>query len=336
MKTLNILVILLFIPLSLLSQARLPIIDIHLHATSADAQGPPPLGMCTPINPFPAWDPAEPYGAVFMKFFKEPACSDPVWSPMTDEELKLQTLDVMERLNIYGVVSGSAEFVDRWYKSAPHRIMPALIFNILDTPPTPDYLKELHKAGRLEVFGEITNQYSGVAPDDERMDPYWELMQELDIPVSIHVGTGPPGVIYLGFTNYRGRHHSALTLEETLVKYPRLRVSIAHAGFPLLDDLLATMYAHPQVYVDLGVIIFTQPRPVFYRFLQGIVEAGFGNRVLFGTDQMVWPGVIERSVAVIEEAPFLTEQQKRDILYNNAVRYLRLDEETVARHHRGQ
>jgi predicted TIM-barrel fold metal-dependent hydrolase len=54
---------------------------------------------------------------------------------------------------------------------------------------------------------------------------------------------------------------------------------------------------------------------------------------MFGSDQMVWPGVIERSIAVIEEAPFLTESQKRDIFYNNAARFLRLSVEEIARHH---
>ena len=106
-----------------------------------------------------------------------------------------------------------------------------------------------------------------------------------------------------------------------------------HAGYPLLDDLLALLYAHPQVYVDVGVIVFTQPRGAFYRFLRGIMGAGFGNRVMFGSDQMVWPGVIEPAIAVIEEAPFLSVEQKRDILYNNAARFLRLTEDEVARHH---
>jgi predicted TIM-barrel fold metal-dependent hydrolase len=64
------------------------------------------------------------------------------------------------------------------------------------------------------------------------------------------------------------------------------------------------------------------------------VDAGFEQRVMFGSDQMVWPGVIERAIAVIEEAPFLNEQQKRDILYNNAARFLRLREEEIAQHHR--
>ena len=42
----------------------------------------------------------------------------------------------------------------------------------------------------------------------------------------------------------------------------------------------------------LGAIVWALPEPEFYRYLQRIVEAGFGNRVMFGSDQMVWPGVI--------------------------------------------
>jgi hypothetical protein len=52
---------------------------------------------------------------------------------------------------------------------------------------------------------------------------------------------------------------------------------------------------------------------------------------MLGTDQMVWPGVIERAIAGIEEGPFPSASQKRDILYNNAARFLRLDGQTMAR-----
>jgi predicted TIM-barrel fold metal-dependent hydrolase len=196
------------------AEKRLPILDMHVHALAADEQGPPPVGICSPIDPLPTWDPAQPYGAVFMKMLKQPPCRDPVWSPRTDEELMNQTI------------------------------------------------------------------------------------------------------------------------EEVLVRHPKLRVYIMHAGFPMLDDLLAVLYTHPQVHVDVGVIVFTQPRAAFYRYLRGIVEAGFAKRVMFGSDQMVWPGVIERSIAVIEEARFLSEAAKRDILYHNAARFLRLGEEEIARHHK--
>lgn len=55
---------------------------------------------------------------------------------------------------------------------------------------------------------------------------------------------------------------------------------------------------------------------------------------MFGSDQMVWPAVIERAIETIEEAPFLSDEQKRDILYNNAVRFLRLPEDALAWHRR--
>ena len=146
----------------------------------------------------------------------------------------------------------------------------------------------MHSDGRLEILAEITNQYAGVKPDDKRMGPYWKLAEELDIPVGIHIGPGPPGVIYLGAQGYRASFHSALMLEEVLVKHPKLRVYIMHAGFPLLDDLLALMYAHPQVYVEVGIIVYSQPRAAFYRYLQGIIDAGFGKSgdVWFGSNDL--------------------------------------------------
>jgi hypothetical protein len=306
---------------------------MHLHASAADAQGPPPVAICTPIDPFPAWDPARPYGATFMALLKQPPCDDPIRSPLTDEELKTRTIEVMRRHNVFGVLSGTADRVADWMAAAPGRFYPGLGFQLGRDTLSPDSLRRLHASGRLAVLAEVTNQYAGIAPDDPRMEPYWVLAEELDIPVGIHIGTGPPGVIYLGARGYRARLHSALTLEEVLVRHPRLRVYVMHAGFPFLDDMLAVLYAHPQVYVDVGVIVYTQPRAAFYRYLRGLVEAGFGNRVMFGSDQMVWPEAIERSITVIEEAPFLSDGQKRDIFYHNAARFLRLSEQETGRHH---
>ena len=301
-----------------------PIIDMHMHAMAADEQGPPPMAMCTPFEEFPEWDQRRPYAELFMDRLKRPKCKDPVWSPTTDDAVMRQTLAAMEKLNIYGVLSGKYELSSKWRKAAPSRFFPALSFGDPGEVSIAR-LEQLHKGGELAVMGEITTQYAGIEPTDPRMEPYWALAERLDIPVQLHVGTGPFGVIYMGANGYRARLHSALTVEEVLVKHPKLRIYLAHAGYPMIDDLLALMYAHPQVYVDTGVIIFTQPRPAFYRYLQRIFEAGFGKRVMFGSDQMVWPGVIERSIKVINDAPFLTPAQKRDILYNNAARFLRLE-----------
>jgi uncharacterized protein len=335
MKTLALCLLLVLLAAPACAQRRLPILDVHLHAVPADHLGPAPRAMCTPM-PSPAWDPGKPYKELFDGLAKDPPCPDPVWSPMTDEALMNKTIAVMERLNIYGVLSGTEpDRISAWRAAAPGRFIPGLVLPLGEQGGafSIDTLRSLHEEGRLDVLGEVINQYAGIAPDDERMEPYWALAEELDIPVSIHVGTGPPGAIYLGARGYRARLHSPLTMEEVLVRHPRLRVYLSHAGYPMLDDLLALFYAHPQVYVDVGIIVYQQPQVEFYRYLRTIVEAGYGDRVMFGSDQIIWPEAIERAVTVIEDAPFLTEEQKRDILYNNAARFLRLSEEEIARHH---
>ena len=82
----------LALTISLPAQSRQPVIDVHMHALAANAQGPPPLGLCTPIDPFPAWDQRLPYAAALQALFKKPTCANPVWSPSTDEELMAQTI----------------------------------------------------------------------------------------------------------------------------------------------------------------------------------------------------------------------------------------------------
>lgn len=318
---------------SLDAQERpLPVIDMHVHANAANSQGPPPLAMCTPMSGI-IRDANQDWADVFAASLKKPPCPDPVWSSTTDDALMNDTLDVLRRRNIIGVVSGPIERVERWRNLEPDRVIPALQFQLRPGSPSPDDVAQMYTEGRIAVLGEVTNQYVGIGPSDAAFEPYLALAEQRAIPVGIHIGTGPPGAPYLGFGRYRGGLHSPLLLEEALVRHSRLRVYIMHAGWPMLDDLLAVLWTHPQVYVDTGVIDYVLPRPEFHRYLRRIVDAGFGHRVMFGSDQMVWPGVIERAIDAIVSAEFLTEAQKRDILYNNAARFLRLSEAEVARHH---
>ena len=76
-----------------------------------------------------------------------------------------------------------------------------------------------------------------------------------------------------------------------------------------------------------------EARPALYRFLRELVDAGYGDRLMLGFDRMVCPGLIDAGVRSLEAAPFLNARQKRDILYNNAARFLRLSTTEIARHH---
>ncbi len=312
-----------------------PIIDVHLHASPLGGPGAEVPFCVWPLR-MPRWDQQGPYPEQLAQLFaSRENCIASVGPAESQQALMAESLATLERRNIIAVTSGPLPLVEAWREAAPERVIPGLMLALamMGPPPTPDEIRALHQQGRIAVLGEVITQYEGIAPDDERLMPYWALAEELDLPVGIHVGTGPPGAPYLDSPAYRGRMHSALTMEEVLLRHPRLRVYLMHAGFPMIDDLLTLMYAHPQVYVDVGVIGFAVPRAHFYRYLEAIFEAGFGDRVMFGSDQMIWPGLIEHAIRSIEEAPFLSEAQKREVLYYNAARFFRFSEADIARHY---
>lgn len=323
--------LLALLPGTTLAAERPPIIDMHLHAREADYAGENPPPLCAPFSVMPRWDNTLP-GFDGMVFEGEP-CAHPIFPVKTTAEQRSQTLAIMQRRNIIGMVSGAAGQVDPYLAAAPERVIVGLDLHI--TGPnalSPDEVRALWKAGRFTVLGEVMAQYDGVPANDPRMEPYWALAEELGIPVGIHMGPSEPAGPYLGSPAFRARNSSPLLLEDVLVAHPKLRVYIMHAGYPFADDLRALLFSHPQVYVDIASIDYTEPHPAFHDFLRELIEAGYGDRILFGSDQMIWPGVIEPAIAVIENAPFLNEAQKRGILYDNAARFLRLSPETIARH----
>lgn len=66
-------------------------------------------------------------------------------------------------------------------------------------------VRRLLTSGGFQVLGEVMAQYDGIAPDDSRLEPYWALAEELDVPVGIHLGPGGPGEVYFGTKGYRAR-----------------------------------------------------------------------------------------------------------------------------------
>ncbi len=301
----------------------LPIIDMHLHAEGAAEYGPPGGYICAPYREWPARDPGKPINDYLGRFTGNPACPRRFRAPMTDAAVRDQSLAALERLNIIAVASGDAARVADWHSRSPMRIIPAISFGSAALPST-DELRALHRAGRLKVIGEITAQYAGIGPNDPKLEPYYALAEELDLPIAIHIGPGPPGTTYFATPGYRASLSNPLLLEEVLVRHPKMRLYVMHAGWPMGDAMIALMYAHPQVYVDTGIIGYAYRRDDFHAYLKRLVDAGFAKRIMFGSDQMIWPDAIAAAVDGIESAVFLTPQQKRDILHDNAARFLRL------------
>ncbi|WP_315763683.1 amidohydrolase family protein [Sphingomonas sp. Y38-1Y] len=327
MRTIAAMLIAMLLATPAEAQRREPVIDMHIHAYGADNMD----GASYVCAPFPAFLPMDPgkggdgLPGYMKRMFEDPACPNRIAPAKDDADLRARTIAELRRNNVYAIAGGTVANVDRWIADDPVRLMPAISASGPDRLPPPDVLRKRHAEGKLKALMELTFQYRGIAPDDPRMEPYWSLAEALDIPVGIHMGPGPPGTTYFATPGYRAALSDPLLIEPVLVRHPKLRVFIVHAGFPMKDRTMALMAAHPQVYAEFGVLTALYRDSDIWPYLKAFVDAGFEDRILYGSDQMIWPQMIGISIDRIRKTTALTAAQKRKFLYDNAARFLRID-----------
>src|SRR5688500_15040590 len=94
-----------------------PIIDMHMHARTAHHYGPNPGPLCAPVEKMPTWDPARPFGEALGS--SAPPCKTPIQPASTDADVLEQTVVVMKRHNIIGMLGGKPDLVAKWRAAAP-------------------------------------------------------------------------------------------------------------------------------------------------------------------------------------------------------------------------
>ena len=287
---------------------RGPIIDVHLHAHTRES-------LAQPVP--------------------NPATGQ--MSPKTAEEHRMRSLAIMKERNVVlGIVSAAAlAEVEAWEAAAPDRIMKGISVDDPTQFMAPQDLDRLFREKRLDVFGEVAAQYAGYSPSDPAFDAYWAVAARHGVPVGIHTGGAPPGTPYTCCPKFRLALGDPLLLEDLLVKYPKLKVYVMHAGgfFPQNALMLMTMY--PQVYVDISTLSWTPiAGDMLEPFLTEAKRRRLLGRVMFGSDQMRWPEAIALAIDRVNRLTFLTVEEKQDIFYDNAAKFLGLTAEEIARHHR--
>lgn len=292
--------ILLLLPFEANAQTPPTFIDMHVHSTNT-----------TPAVVRDRMD----HGGLRLIFLSALAADLPAWTAGIDQGRFLPAL-------VFPCDEGRAPITGR------------SCFETSNPLPDLGWLRTEIRAGRIRAFGELSPQYLGMSPNDPRLDPYWQLAEEFDLPVAIHMGPGPQGAAYesspvpFKSPNFRMGLSDPIILEEVLLRHKKLRLYVMHAGWPRLESTIALLYAHPNVYVDVAALSAERlvPRANYYDFLRKLVEAGFAKRIMFGSD---FPDQVDVGVTAIVEANFLTIDQKADILCNNAARFLRLDSSAI-------
>jgi predicted TIM-barrel fold metal-dependent hydrolase len=121
----------------------------------------------------------------------------------------------------------------------------------------------------------LLSMYAGFRPDDSRLDPLWNYATRNRLPVLLHTGTTFVAQAPLECT--LPRH-----LDTVAIKFPEVKIIMAHLGHPYEGECVATIRKHPNVFADVSALHY---RPFqLYHSLMLVQEYGVWEKVLFGTD----------------------------------------------------
>jgi predicted TIM-barrel fold metal-dependent hydrolase len=165
------------------------------------------------------------------------------------------------------------DFVAKYVAQDPERLI-----GFMSLDPTQDGWQEEMRNGRevLKMRGiKLLPMYAGFRPDEPRLDPLWEYAVKHELPVLLHTGTTFISSAPLECT--LPRH-----LDPVAIRFPKLRLILAHLGHPYEGECVVVIRKHANVYADLSALFY---RPFqLYHSLMLVQEYGVWDKVLFGTD----------------------------------------------------
>jgi uncharacterized protein len=155
---------------------------------------------------------------------------------------------------------------------------PARLIGFLSVDPRqPDWQREMRTGHEdLGLRGiKLLPMYAGFSPDDAALDPLWQYAERHALPVLLHMGTTFIAQAPLAFTLPR-------LIEPAALKYPGVKIILAHLGHPYEGECVVTIRKHDNVFADVSALHY---RPwQFYNSLMLAQEYGVWHKLLFGTD----------------------------------------------------
>lgn len=137
--------------------------------------------------------------------------------------------------------------------------------------------EELHLAG-LKLHPSRQQFF----PADSALDPIYECCVQHNKPIIFHAGMSLE-------PNTNSTYASPAGFEEVALKYPNLRICLAHFGWPWVKETAALMLKYPNIYSDTGLLYFDSARE-FYNHVfkvelgQHWIDRSLRHQVMFGSN----------------------------------------------------
>jgi aminocarboxymuconate-semialdehyde decarboxylase len=217
----------------------------------------------------------------------------------------------------------------------------------------PDMVKETERAIRqLGLKGIlIQSSHKGHYPDDDEARPFWELVQDLDVPVFIHpphVGYGEERVKDYRLASSIGRPAdlclaiARLIVRGILEDFPRLKLVSSHGGGGICEVIGRMNYAYElqdecyflgsyapmkikhepghylkKMYFD--TVTYHAPAA------RMVIETVGADHVLYGSDAPPLTTLKPRAIKLIEDLG-LSPKDKAAVFWGNAAKLLKLSD----------
>ena len=201
------------------------------------------------------------------------------------------------------------------------------LIGFLSVDPTQDgWEREMeHGHQGLGLRGiKLLPMYAGFRPDDARLDALWKYATRNQLPVMLHTGTTFVAQAPLECT--LPRH-----LDAVAIRFPEVKIIMAHLGHPYEGEAIVTARKHPNVYADVSALHY---RPfLLYQSLMLAQEYGVWDKLLFGTDYPFT--TVNASIAGLRGLndmtrgtglPRLDEQAIEAMIHRDALSLLNLNE----------
>lgn len=119
-------------------------------------------------------------------------------------------------------------------------------------------------------------------PMDERLEPIYMMCEKYNRPIIFHSGLSwEPHTL--------SKYARPVEFEELAEKHPKLRICLAHFGWPWVQETAMLMVKYPNVYADTSLLYFDSAKEFFTRiFTQDIpvtwIDRSLRHQVMFGSN----------------------------------------------------
>lgn len=218
----------------------------------------------------------------------------------------------IDKVVLLPVSNKENEIVKQWFLKYPEIFIP--FYNPPEKGEIDFLIEPILEKGPYKGF-KIMLSFRNKKLNDEMLYPTLELAKKYNFPVLFHSGYPPPGTPKSVLSN-----SNPIFIDDFINSFPKVKVIIAHMGYPWVDNALALAVQYTNVYLDISNLTYMMPSRL-HDFLLHAKELIGLDKILFGSDGFV-PEMIEIAVNYFEDVDFLSPVEIEKIMGKNAEQVL--------------